>query len=345
MIVAKDIAQQVGVSRQAVMSVLNGTRLGCVSQAKRERILQIARENHYQPNFAARTLSSGRSHTIGLLMPWLDTVGTSPTFGLFLQCLADALERQGYALSLQPVPNESSGVISEGVTRILQAGRMDGFLTRGVFLSPKAVSIVNQFKIPAVSFAMTSDAVQSVAGITSVRIDSGEALRSLADWLSTLGRCAAMLFPVQSEDLGNYFRARSDFTVFEAERDDFTPYDCAAMAMHTMHTRWPELSRYRVWFTRNDRMAYGISQAIRAHGLTPGKDFLVAGFDDLECSFRHPFFTTIHPPLEQMAEQSAQLLLERIRNPELPPTETVLRSEVIYRASTGPLPSQPTRRK
>ena len=148
-----------------------------------------------------------------------------------------------------------------------------------------------------------------------------------------------MLFPVQSEDPGNYFRTRRDFTIVDAERDEFLPYDSAAVAMHTMHTRWSELCRYRVWFTRNDRMAYGISQADRAHGLTPGKDFLVAGFDDLECDFKHPFFTTVHPPLEQMAEQCVKQLLERIRNPELPPTETVLHSEIIYRDSTGPRPA------
>ena len=67
MITCKQIAEMVGLSRQATASVLNDAPVCLVSPEKKARILSLARELHYVRNNAARTLARGKSGIIGIL--------------------------------------------------------------------------------------------------------------------------------------------------------------------------------------------------------------------------------------------------------------------------------------
>ena len=69
MIRCKDIAEMVGVSRQAVTAVLNNSRPNCVSDEKRAEILKIAAQHKYRPNHAAKALKTGKSNIVGVVMP------------------------------------------------------------------------------------------------------------------------------------------------------------------------------------------------------------------------------------------------------------------------------------
>ena len=61
----EDVAAVSGVSRSTVSRVLNG---GSVSQDARERVLAAMQETGYRPNLAARTLASGRSGVVGVVI-------------------------------------------------------------------------------------------------------------------------------------------------------------------------------------------------------------------------------------------------------------------------------------
>lgn len=76
-ITIKDIAELAGVSKATASLVLNGRGKELrVAQETRERVLAIAREQHYQPSIHARSLRDSRSHTIGLVVPEI----TKPCF-------------------------------------------------------------------------------------------------------------------------------------------------------------------------------------------------------------------------------------------------------------------------
>lgn len=77
----KDIAELAGVSKATASLVLNGRGKELrVAQETRERVLAIAREQHYQPSIHARSLRDNRSHTIGLVVPEITTgLPFSPT--------------------------------------------------------------------------------------------------------------------------------------------------------------------------------------------------------------------------------------------------------------------------
>src|SRR5437016_14363716 len=63
----RDVAREAHVSTATVSRVINGH--GNVSDATRERILGIAERLRYVPDSAARSLSTGLTHTIGVLLP------------------------------------------------------------------------------------------------------------------------------------------------------------------------------------------------------------------------------------------------------------------------------------
>lgn len=74
----KDIAELAGVSKATASLVLNGRgkELRVAQETReRERVLAIAREQHYQPSIHARSLRDNRSHTIGLVVPEITNYG------------------------------------------------------------------------------------------------------------------------------------------------------------------------------------------------------------------------------------------------------------------------------
>ncbi len=71
-ITISNIAELAGVSKATASLVLNGKGDEYrVSEETQQRILSIAEEHRYQPSFHARALRSSRSHTIGLVLPFL----------------------------------------------------------------------------------------------------------------------------------------------------------------------------------------------------------------------------------------------------------------------------------
>ena len=90
----KDMARDLGVSVVTISKALRGHP--DISKATRERILLKAKELGYRPNLTARSLVTGRSSLIGLIVPDL----IHPFFADIAKSLSMAMRRQGYFLVL-----------------------------------------------------------------------------------------------------------------------------------------------------------------------------------------------------------------------------------------------------
>lgn len=90
-----DIARVVGVSRATVGFVLNDTPGQTISESTRQRVLEAARRMDYRPNNAARSLASGRTHVVLLVLPdWPLEMGLQD----LIEAASRRLEDAGYAL-------------------------------------------------------------------------------------------------------------------------------------------------------------------------------------------------------------------------------------------------------
>ena len=88
----KDIARELGVSVITVSKALRNH--SDISTATRARVLKRVEELNYRPNYAARALVTGRSHTIGLVVPEL----VNSFFSEVAKGLAGVLRKSGFSL-------------------------------------------------------------------------------------------------------------------------------------------------------------------------------------------------------------------------------------------------------
>src|SRR5207249_1998027 len=115
----RDVAREAHVSTATVSRVINGH--GNVSDATRERILGIAERLRYVPDSAARSLSTGLTHTIGVLLP--DLYGEF--FSEIIRGIDQAARRRGLHLLLSGM--HGSAAEAARAIRALK-GRVDGLL-------------------------------------------------------------------------------------------------------------------------------------------------------------------------------------------------------------------------
>jgi len=85
-----------------------------------------------------------------------------------------------------------------------------------------------------------------------------------------------------------------------------------------------------------DTLAIGAQNRLRALGRKVPDDVFVAGFSGTELStIVSPQITTMEPPLVEMGKQAAELVMEKINNPEMENKQVVLKTEMKCRESTG----------
>src|SRR3989441_7337791 len=119
MVTIKDVARAAGVSVATVSRAHNNSRL--VTEATRRRVRTVADRLGYAPNAAARSLSTSRTSTIGVLLP--DLYGEF--YSELIRGIDQTAQRQGFHLLVASSHNEK-----DAITAALQSmrGRVDGLL-------------------------------------------------------------------------------------------------------------------------------------------------------------------------------------------------------------------------
>jgi LacI family transcriptional regulator len=86
----------------------------------------------------------------------------------------------------------------------------------------------------------------------------------------------------------------------------------------------------------NDMMAFGVIESAHELDINIPREVSVAGFDDLPTAAeRFPSLTTVHQPVAEMAERSAQLLVDALNSGELPKNQITFPVSLVTRASTA----------
>lgn len=118
-----DIARMAGVSRTTASMVLNGrAEQFRISTATQERVVGIARAHHFQPSHSARTLRSGCSNTLGLVIPEL----TNFAHASLAQAMEPICHAAGYQL-LVVSSNDETGQEMAGIEHLI-ARQVDGLM-------------------------------------------------------------------------------------------------------------------------------------------------------------------------------------------------------------------------
>ncbi len=138
----KDIAQSLGVSVVTVSKVMRDH--ADIGAETRQRVLDKVKELSYRPNLTARSLVTGQSFQVGVIVPTL----LHPFFAEVLEALSSTMKQDGYAVMISSSMEDP--VIEEAAIEQLLGHRMDGLIVASCSSSPAKFKYLKEQGIPFV---------------------------------------------------------------------------------------------------------------------------------------------------------------------------------------------------
>jgi DNA-binding LacI/PurR family transcriptional regulator len=328
-----DVARLAQVSQSAVSRTF--TPGASVSEATRMRVMDAAHKLGYRPNAHARSLITGRSRIIGLVLSYLENL----FYPVALQRLAERLQRDGYHVLLFINHNPNA---DELVTEILQY-HVDGIVLAASTLSSALARNCADADIPVVLFnrVMADAGPGATQSVSSVRGDNAAGGRALADFLVAGGHRRLAYIAGHEESSTNLERERGFREGLAAAGLHIWAratgnYDFA-QARHAALTLFaPDRERPDAVFVASDHMAFAVMDALRFElGLRVPEDVSVVGFDNVPQGEWGAYrLTTFEQPVDPMVEATVGLLQERLREEGARPARNVVvPGSLIVRAS------------
>ena len=339
-VTASDVAKAAGVSQPTVSRVFS--RATSVDPKKAERVRTAAKELGYIPNLVARSLNSGHSFRIGVILAHVK----NGFFSEALQQLSKALNAQGYSVTVYFAGNSAEEI--DGILSDLLADQVDGIVLVSISLSNELVERVQKSGIPCVLF----NRGQTDPNASMVVASNFEGSKRATEFLIQAGHKRIAHIAGWRGALNGIDR-REGFLAAMAEAD-LTPIACVdchfrrAVAMEETRKLLASETPPDAFFVANDHMAFGVMEVLREElGLRVPEDVSVIGYDDAPMASWKTFdLTTVRQPLRQMVDATSRILIEEIKDIERAPERIVIPGELIIRGSarvpTSQTPLSPT---
>jgi LacI family transcriptional regulator len=332
----RDIARDLGLSVVTVSKVLRNH--GDISKATRERVLRRVKEMRYQPNRAARSLVTGRSFTIGLIVPDLE----HPFFGEVAKAIARRIRTLDYSLII--ASSEEDPAIEHREVEGLIARQVDAIVLASVQTSADVVVFqrLAELRIPYVLVDRNFPELDA----NYVGVDDTAVGRAATEHLIACGcrRIAHLRGPDVSTGAGRLRGFRETLTrhgvevpleyVVELKGGDDRSEEHGYEAMQRLLVlRVPPDGV----FCYNDEVAIGALRAILDAGLQVPENIAVIGVDNIRFAdlLRVPL-SSIDQDSYQIGDRAAGLALQLIESHEPTRSEQiVLPIRLVTRASTN----------
>ena len=320
-----DVARAAGVSQSAVSRCF--TPGGSIAPATRDRILKAATDLGYRPNALAQGLISGRTNLVAVLI----SRQTNLYYPEVLAELTARLTARSMRVLLFSLGEESEvdtlldEVWRHGVDGVISAAR----------LSDDQVRLFADRGVPLVFYNRKSNRVPAA----SVSCDSVAGERVLVEYLLDAGhRRFGLIAGPASSSVGEERHAAALARLAEAgivdvpmRRGDFG-YDSGDRAFRALMDGGHRLDAI---IAVNDLMAIGAIDAARgAFGLTIPDDLSVVGFDGADPARWQSYrVTSIRQPVRRMTEAAVSMLVERIKDRDIPAERRLFAGQLVTGAS------------
>ncbi|HEX5960504.1 MAG TPA: LacI family DNA-binding transcriptional regulator [Rhodanobacteraceae bacterium] len=329
MVTIKDVAREAEVSVATVSRALNGSE--SVTARTRTHVCRVAERLHYVPISAARSLVTGRTQTIGALLPDL--------YGEFFSELIRGIDLAARAHGLHLLVSSSHGDADESASALsAMQGRVDGVL----IMSPHVDAGFLRRHLAASLPAVLLDSGLREHRCAHVNIDNHGGACAMTRHLLACGHRSLAFIegPAGNQD------ARERRRGFEE-----TIAGRRGVSVRFLQGDYSEESGYRAGrallaaskrpdavFAANDMMAIGCLSAFNEAGLPVPDEIALAGFDDIPISrYMHPPLTTVRVPIAQFGHAALERIVAQIQSPGMSKSDvTTMACEVVVRASSGP---------
>ena len=320
----KDVAKLAGVSPATVSRVLAKK---AVSKTLKDKVEKAIRQTGYRPNLAARRLRAKTSDTIGLIIADI----RNPFFTRFARAIDDiAKDRHQHVILCN---TDENPVQEKNYLDLMEEENV-----AGIILSPTLLTSHMTTPIKISRPLIMIDRNPEVVLYDAVLIDNGQASAKLVRHLYERGRKNIVCLYGVTSSTGfqrqkGYEQAMQDLGL---EPRSFPVKHTEESLQKTFDSIFRKVDDVDALIVTNGVMAAKVAACLKKADIAVPEKVAFAAFDDepwMELVFNG--VTTIAQPVKEIANETYHGLMERIKNPRKPVSQTVLASKLIVRGSTA----------
>ena len=328
----RDVANKAGVSKTTVSHVINATRF--VEEETRQRVIQAIQELNYRPSAAARSLTTKRTGTVGIVV----SDASNPFFGELLLGVEEVLRPQNFALIICNT-NETLEYEAHYLNLLLNQ-RVDGIIAAATSQPWVELSKAEVQHTPIVFVDRTFENLQDYYVGVDNRAGAYQGTQHLIQCgyreigiLAGLDRLSTM-----RERLDGYCQALQDAGLSLNEKwiiPSQLSVDGGRQAMRELFEQ-PDVPE--AVFINNNLLALGALLEIRETNLDCPKDVGIVSFDDHPwAAVSCPPLTVVQQPTGKIGQVSAEMILALINNQPLVEKRVILDCNIVERQSCRPI--------
>ena len=326
-ITSLQVAKLAGVSQSAVSRVF--TPGASASSKTVLKVREAAIKLGYRPNVLARSLITGKSRIIGLIVAYLDNY----FYPLALEKLSNSLQSEGYHVLVFMASNDTKS--TDQVIDELLDYQVEGIITASVGLSTDLTVRCEAAGVPVVLFNRSLD-VTNHSAVTSNNFSGG---KSVAEFFVAAGH-KRIGYIGGWEGASTQREREAGFRSALAEAGE----TLAAHALGQFTVEGAKKATRQMFgqpnhpdavFVATDHMAFAVMDVLRGElGLHVPNDVSVVGYDDVPpASWAAYDLTTMRQCADVMVKETVALMIEKITNPASAPRHIKIDSPLIVRSS------------
>lgn len=337
----QQVAAKAGVSKAAVSMALRDHPN--IPEATRREIKRIAAELGYRPSLVAQTLTSQKTHTLGVVVP---VVMGDNTYAPILWAVERVARQRGY--SVIACNTDTDLDVENDAFDVLYGRRVEGVIfVPGPEPNPD-VSPIQQLEKRGIPVVVASEKPMFEKHFTTVFFDNDIVSKEMTEHLIRLGHRRIAFLHVGLEVVKarweGYCQALHAHGIAYDESlvvkvGSFDETEGGGSQIAGLKKLLSRADRPTALFAYADVLAVKLLRAVGQMGWRVPEDIAVVGFDDLRVS-KHllPALTTIHQPAEEIGQRAAELLFDRIegrRTDHDVPIHERIASRLVIRESCG----------
>jgi len=326
MITIRDVATRAGVSIATVSRVLN--RKGSCTKKTEENVYRAASELGYTTNLTARSLKTGRTGNIGIIVKSFHLLNLPEILDAAMTVFHDQM------FTTEVITNIG---LSECSTRFRE-GRFDGLLLVEPERDDRSLRELIEIKN---NFVLLGGETER-EDVNLVEIDYFQGGYSATKHLLSLGHRDILFIEDNvnlyfTQEIKRGFLVALDENGLQYREDLIIPCDTAGITERESFA-YGRLSEYMksisftAILTTDDRIASGVMKAARESGIAVPGDLSIIGFGDMShAAYLFPPLTTVRTPAAQMGELGAEILVNNIKRNDGVIKRVKLKTRLIMR--------------
>lgn len=331
----KDVANYLGVSTALVSYVINNKEKEArVSEKMAKKIRKAVIKLNYQPNQIAKSLKSGRTNTIGLIVADI----SNPFFSSIARIIEDEAGKKGYVVIFGS--NDESAEKSQDLLNVFLNRQVDAFIIAPAENTENQVEALQKAGLPVVLIDRYFPKVQ----VDSVHIDNFQAAYNAVEHLIKNGRkkIAMMAYDtslphMQEREKGYKAALKANGIRFKKEWLREASYENIEkdVASNMKELLFPERKVNALFFATNT-LAVESLKVINQSGIKVPDELAIISFDESDAfDFFYSPLSYINQSVEDIGKGAVNLLIQRLKDNTRDYTTLIIKEKLVLRKSCG----------